>query len=107
MNGCFGWAQLDKLRPVIVLLQRDESLLVVWGTSTAGRDYGGIKIDHRCRAGRRLRLTGPTHFYATCQARILVTSFTSHGQCPLDLFHELESHVRNADPKTIVVRRYD
>ena len=84
---------VGKHRPCIFLREIDGAVLIVYGTSTAGRRYPFVLVGEREVTGRALRLTGPTYFYQPNVVSVPVdrVEVFSYGRCSPSVLLQLRA----------------
>lgn len=89
--GRVGWYLTGgKERPVIILHVREEHAVVLFGTSTAGRDLPHECIDQKTVTGRNLPLSNPTYFYVTNVVPARLSEIRVTGMCAPRVFFSIE-----------------
>lgn len=79
--GDFGWADLDKRRPVVVIGVHDSRAFVLVGTTKSRPHREELVLDPRSREGMNLRLSSVTYFPDFSLTLVEVEQVSRSGRC--------------------------
>ncbi|MBN9680868.1 MULTISPECIES: hypothetical protein [unclassified Corallococcus] len=88
-----------KSRPAIVVRRfpEEQRVVVLYGTGTKRVELAGIEVPSNSAAGKALRLTKDTFFYATSLRSVRLGHVTATaGLCPPELFLQVRYLVEGA-----------
>jgi len=88
-----------KERPAVIvrIFKEEERALVVCGTGTRRTELLVVEVPESSAAGRALKLTKPTYFYANALRSVKLSYLRpSEGHCPPELFLQIRALAEGA-----------